>query len=263
MNQLFRLWRIYRRAFSWVRYGDANFPPAIYIETHNSCNRKCKYCQKALGVTRHPFLMMTGETFGKILDSLQEMKWSGILGFHNISEPLLDRRLTEWIGISHGILPKAKIKIETNGDFLTLELADELVRVGVMRVRIARHAPFNVIRDAQIESVLRKYPRVFWQYTLGIDAPISRINQLQDLPMPATGVCRVPFNQLAIRTDGSVALCCQDYLKETNFGNVMDSSLLEIWASPEFVKARRSLLAGIRPTRLCRCCDIEPKYLLG
>lgn len=250
---LFNIWLKLRKITNRIKYGDVNFPNAIYIETHSVCNRACSYCACSLKTDSKK--TMSEDTYTRTIDRLVEMKWSGILGFHYLNEPLLDTRLPRLISIAHERLPRAKLKLETNGDALTIGVASILVDSGIMRVRISRHEPFSNARDERIAFIIKRWPKIFHEYQLGKDAPILAFNNKLGISAPKTDICVAPTGQLPIRLDGSITLCCCDYEREINYGNIHDKSIMEIWNSPEFIQDRKSLASGGRPRRICIGCS--------
>lgn len=72
---------------------------------------------------------------------------------------------------------------------------------------------------------------------------------MQDVP------CVALFSTIVIRTDGSVQLCCLDALCKYYMGNVMDSSIVEIWRSEKFRNYRNLHMEGRRnEIDACRGC---------
>lgn len=51
--------------------------------------------------------------------------------------------------------------IFTNGDYLTLEMAENLVKAGVERVAITRHKPVPKEWDIRMNEICQKFPNVF------------------------------------------------------------------------------------------------------
>lgn len=72
---------------------------------------------------------------------------------------------------------------------------------------------------------------------------------MQDMP------CVVLFSTIVIRTDGSVQLCCLDTDLNYNMGNIMESSIVDIWRSEKFKKFRKLHMEGERnQINMCRGC---------
>lgn len=67
--------------------------------------------------------------------------------------------------------------------------------------------------------------------------------------------CARPFRELAIRYDGSVSICCNDFRGEYPIGNIMEQSIEDIWYSKRFEAARILLYAGERSFKPCYGCN--------
>lgn len=75
---------------------------------------------------------MAQETFNKIIKQLEAIKFSGIVNYHFYNEPLLDKRLPNLIRYVKKHLPSCINRVVSNGDFLSVELADDLISAGVV-----------------------------------------------------------------------------------------------------------------------------------
>jgi len=67
--------------------------------------------------------------------------------------------------------------------------------------------------------------------------------------------CIIPYRQLSISFDGTIAFCCLDSDFKDPIGNVNSSSISELWNSKKMVEYRKLLAEGLRsqvPT--CREC---------
>ncbi len=68
--------------------------------------------------------------------------------------------------------------------------------------------------------------------------------------------CALPFRQLAIHWDGSVAVCCNDWRGEYHCGNVLTDGVEAVWQSAAMGAAREMLYAGNRAgLKPCAGCD--------
>lgn len=68
--------------------------------------------------------------------------------------------------------------------------------------------------------------------------------------------CAKPFREMAIRWDGNVALCCDDWPGKYKIGNVFELGLEGIWHHDHFEAARRRLYAKDRNFGPCKGCDV-------
>lgn len=70
-------------------------------------------------------------------------------------------------------------------------------------------------------------------------------------------VCRYPFTHMTVRSNGTVIVCCADWLKELSYGNVMNHSLEELWNSKSLYDIRCKMLKYRgADMRCCRRCEI-------
>lgn len=72
---------------------------------------------------------------------------------------------------------------------------------------------------------------------------------------PLNKHCTRPFRFLNINWKGNAILCCNDFYGETNMGNVMETSLLDIWNCAAFHLYRLKLQNKKRDCFLCDKCD--------
>lgn len=104
---------------SWRKSHYLHYPQQVHIETQAVCNATCTFCpytrMERIG-TR-----MSDELIIKIIDDLREIPASvpfNICPF-KISDPLLDKRLYDIIGMVEEKLPSANVWLATNGTGLT------------------------------------------------------------------------------------------------------------------------------------------------
>ena len=69
--------------------------------------------------------------------------------------------------------------------------------------------------------------------------------------------CTSLWSSFVILTDGRVPLCCSDFNAKIQFGNVMNSSIQEIWQNARFEKTRNlHRLKGRQSIKLCKDCNV-------
>ena len=80
---------------------------------------------------------MDESLFKKIIAELVSVKYSGMLKFYTENEPLLDKRLVEFIQYANDNLPYLKgIQIDTNGLLLTESLGIKLFDAGLTYLHV-------------------------------------------------------------------------------------------------------------------------------
>ena len=84
-----------------------------------------------------------------------------------------------------------------------------------------------------------------------------------DRPHVPPARCDILDDMINIRADGRVVACCYDLTSSTNFGNIMEMSLQEIWDGLPSLSFRKDYESGNYP-ELCQNCMLVtgPKYLL-
>ena len=74
--------------------------------------------------------------------------------------------------------------------------------------------------------------------------------------------CVKPFREMGVNSDGSIDICCNDWLGEMQVGNIHDTTISEIWHSDEFYAMRRMLMSRDRIYRPCLGCS-DVGYRVG
>jgi MoaA/NifB/PqqE/SkfB family radical SAM enzyme len=104
---------------SWRKSHYMDYPQQVHIETQAVCNATCTFCpytrMERIG-TRMP-----DELIAKIINDLREIPPTvpfNVCPF-KISDPLLDKRLYDIIGLIEEKLPSANVWLATNGAALT------------------------------------------------------------------------------------------------------------------------------------------------
>ena len=240
----FRQWPM----FNWVQ-----------IETSTFCNRNCHGCPVSLFPRKKAF--MSDEVFGKVIDDLARLNFAGIIHLHAFNEPLADKTIVEKVRLISKRLPKAQIKMNSNGDFLSFDMLSQLVSAGLKELyvtqydgrisqRLLRILDKAGSREKEVLKVRVKSDLDFVGNRAGLLAPEIGCCE------PLLADCNRPSNQLVINYRGDIVICCNDYLAKISLGNVMGSSLLEIWNSKKFKLIRRLLRLKMRGRiELCRRCN--------
>lgn len=222
----------------------------VEIEVNSRCNRSCWYCPVAVLPPPPTPKFMADDVFVRLHEELRTLNYAGRISYHFLSEPLLRKDLSRLISLSKSMLPASWQVLFTNGDFLTDEKYEELVRAGVDQIVITQHDGLEVKpRERQIVQ--------FPEHLL----LTNRGGTMAVLPAPSaetkTLPCFAPTEMLIVASNGDVLLCYEDSKREHVFGNIMKSSLQEIWAEPGFAEFRRLLREGRRKEAggICERCS--------
>lgn len=236
----------------------------VEIETINRCNGTCEFCPVNCFIDPREKKLMDENLFKKIIDDLAQMNYSGRLSLFSNNEPFLDKRIMEFHRYARKMLPNARMHLYTNGtllkmqDFLELvDILDELIidnydqelKLIETSEKIVEYAELHPEIKEKVTIVLRKPKEILT--SRGGDAP-NRNQKVAD----GTITCVLPFQQLIIRPDGKVSLCCNDPLGKCTLGDTNNQTLMEIWKGDEFKKVRETVLEGRGNYGHCKCCDV-------
>lgn len=230
-----------------LRCGDWWFPQQVFIEISEKCNRKCWYCPNGYA-PQDGKNKITDEIFDLALDRLREIQWAGPVCYHRLNEPLLDKRLVQFVERTIRVLPASMPTIFTNGDFLTEDLAKQLLDAGVSKFVIARHPPYRQSWDDRVIPIIRNNLSTMRMIQVGIDTPMGLPNQ------PWLGKCVAPTVAMLIYINGDIGPCCSDVKKQVALGNIKTQSLMDIWNNPTWKDARKRLRSGERVFDICKEC---------
>jgi MoaA/NifB/PqqE/SkfB family radical SAM enzyme len=262
LKVLRKIYIAYSYVAAQLRYGDWRFPRIISIEISTHCNRACSYCPNVI-YPQKPRLIKQ-EVIEKIISRIGEIRYSGVVDFIFFSEPTLNPKLPEYVAMVKKAAPRCIPRICTNGDLLNSENVKALVDAGLDRIYVMRHNPTPEGWRENIEALAKEFPGVFVR--MDIDE-VERVEGLHDFNgllevkkhrgrhiVDGRARCQVHRHVAQFTVDGDWNLCCVDYAKTKSFGNLIPSSIMEIWNSPGFVRSRYMLEDGAPATSTCKTC---------
>lgn len=237
----------------------------VLIETRTDCNNHCPFCPHYFN--KKPLGIMKWDCYTTIIDQLCEMNYNGRVALMLSNEPLLDDRLNNMIVYAKSKSQRLFLDITTNGRLLTVPMVDKFFKLGLDNININDYRGDRDVYPEKwsscIESVYRAYgnnPKVsFKRRRLDERLPNYAGNISQEFDPDDFGFCNYPFRKLTIAYNGNILLCCDDFMYDTNFGNVMEDKLIDCWNHPDLNKARFSLLENSR-IGLCKRCNDYQDY---
>ncbi|MDD5016023.1 MAG: SPASM domain-containing protein [Atribacterota bacterium] len=252
-------WAAYR--IRWlIRYRHADFFNDLDIEINTNCNRRCSYCPNSVSErsSKKNEKLMPEETYRKIINELADINFNGRISPSLYGEPLLEKRLNKFIKYTRKKLPKVKIVILTNGDYLTIDIFKELIESGTNEFMVTQHdekVASNIVELFEYIKKYRKY-RKFVKYNhFTSETPLcNRGGLVKPKVQNKTPRCATPDNPVVIDYAGNVLLCCNDYHSLIKFGNINNQKLLEIWFGEQYKKMRRDIRKGIFELPICKKC---------
>jgi MoaA/NifB/PqqE/SkfB family radical SAM enzyme len=256
----------------------------VEIQLTSWCNRSCSFCPS--GTFPVPKQMMEWEVVDRIIGQLEPLHFSGTIGLHLMSEPLLHRKFAEIVAEFRARLPGTFIRIESNGDAIEnrMEKLLEYFDAGLNEILINCYdSPEQ--RGRRNEALLAlarendslwywndrmenpKGPRHAWRsirlrdfYESGFSlrnwgghVELQRPDQLS-FPLPLS--CDRPFQRVHVNYKGQVILCNNDWKFEVTAGDLMKEDFEDVWNSAVFTEHYRPrLLRCNRGMKLCESCD--------
>ena len=66
--------------------------------------------------------------------------------------------------------------------------------------------------------------------------------------------CIIPSNNVAVNAEGKFLACCNDFFGESDFGDLRDKSVSEIWNSREYQEFRKDARKDKFSLDICKRC---------
>lgn len=235
----------------------------IEIETINRCNGNCSFCPVNHNDDPRTETFMTWELFKKIIGELESLDYDGELSLFSNNEPLLDKRIVELHRYAREHLPNVRIHMFTNGTLFTLDLFQRLIPYLDELIIDNYQQELRLIRpNKEIADYIEQHPELRKKVTIvlrkpneiltsrGGDAP-NRKNMISY----ENETCALPFEQMIVRPDGKVSLCCNDPLGRNTLGDLNKESITDVWYGQKFQMVRKCLKEGRKNWEHCRYCD--------
>jgi radical SAM protein with 4Fe4S-binding SPASM domain len=263
----------------------------IDLETSSQCNRRCHYCPNSKHDRLSSNTFMSDTVFTRVIEDLAAIDYCGALHFHGYNEPLMHiENLAVRIREARARLPRARLGIYTNGDYLDAETYRVLEECGIQFIMLSIHlAPGKAWNENEIlDRVMRKGKELNlevvrneyqpgtmirctltggqiqvnmqeWNYA---EMGSTRGGALSGIGVKAenrTEPCFHPLNYLMIGYKGDVVPCCdfvttiaehRDYI----IGNVAETSLFDIYTGEKGWRRRcNALSTGPKMAPCDRC----------
>lgn len=243
----------------------------ITIETVGNCNLACPTCLRQSYPDRSAvedrftgFRRMPDELYHRIIDQAQAMGYTGRINLQFFNEPLMDRRLPDFAAYARG-KGFSMVRCFSNGDLLTATRAAELDGL-LDEIDIALYDPNAsgtplVQGRAERESLIRSWFTTTTIIFTGGGHIITHFSPragLQDaIEAARPNPCLYDAQErLIIDHTGKMLMCCDDIAGVFGLGNVTDSTLHDLWYSPQHTEIVETLMqpGGRRAFGYCWSC---------
>jgi hypothetical protein len=263
----------------------------VEMETHSYCNRRCSYCPNVVGDRLGANQFMPADIWETIIGGLQEIDYRNGLILNYYNEPLADRSILDRIREARARLPKARIMIYSNGDYLEPGFVDELADAGLDYMHISIHLkrddrysdlyvvnrmneisvrmgiPAKITRIKSGEYVMAHAPHRtmeievrainFYQHGTDRGGLIDDIHTAEK----RSASCFFPFAHFVISFNGLIAPCChirsdRPEHAEYIYGNLRDyGSIFQAFTSAAAAAWRRELGGSQVKRTPCDTCS--------
>jgi radical SAM protein with 4Fe4S-binding SPASM domain len=240
-------------------------PLIVSIETINKCNNSCSFCPANKNADSRPFMKMDIKLFKKIISDLKNWNYSGYISVYVNNEPFMDDRIVDFYKYIKEEIPNAQTLLFTNGLLLTLDKFKN----------IYKYIDTLIINNYNTKPKLHDNIREIYKYVKENDSHFESINiniQLRYINEVLTNragnspnkriankiqteLCLLPYTDLTIYPNGTVGLCCSDAKEVTNYGNLSEISIQDIWNSTQLKTIRENIKLGRDGNSFCKFCD--------
>ncbi|HKQ05054.1 MAG TPA: radical SAM protein [Blastocatellia bacterium] len=212
----------------------------IEWETTSYCNRTCSFCPNSFIDRLSEKLAMPEAAWQAILEGLRAVDYRGTIVWSRYSEPLSERQIIERIRQVRQAAPRARIAINSNGDYLDADYLRQLEEAGLDRLWLDVYFPDDEAYDHEAAgryhdkllrriqrsaSLLSRRPELAYRIASEKTEVVSRVRNvasMKALDLSDRGgliqiarqtarfaPCYAPYKHLVIDWDGSVVICCQ------------------------------------------------------
>jgi len=235
----------------------------VEIETINRCNGVCDFCPVNKNKDMRDYKIMPEELFEKIICQLAEVNYTGRVALFSNNEPFLDKKILERHTYARKMLPNARMHLCTNGTLLTIDKFIEIVQYLDELIIDNYQQDLKLIKPCrEIVEYCEMHPELKKKVTIVLRKPKEILTtrggtapNRKDMPIYAGIGCVLPYQQLIIRPDGKVSLCCNDPLGKNTLGDLTKESILDVWYGEKCRQVRKLIGAGRDKWDYCRHCD--------
>jgi Radical SAM superfamily len=269
----------------------------IEIETSTQCNRRCTYCPNsnpALAHRREKNDFLDMDMLEKLLSELQEIDYDRKISLVGMNEFFMHEDNFEYAELVKAMLPRCRLQIYSNGDYLDRDFLDRAEKAGVDLLVISWHLQAG--KAYNVEDVLDRAMKfkkktdvqlLLMDYAKGLrlhfQAKTGRLHILAGLvnwnadghnwsgavdagkQMPADDVpCESPVNILCLTQSGDFTLCCavprertpENIASGAVMGNLKDfPSIFHAYAGDAMLYWRQHSFSTGHIPPLCQGCS--------
>jgi radical SAM protein with 4Fe4S-binding SPASM domain len=240
-----------------------SYPKFIEIETINKCNMSCSFCPTNKKNDIRKFTIMDEKLFKKIIEEISYIDNEVLVYFHSNNEPLLDQRIPEFIQYAKENLSntKAILGMSTNGTLLSEEIFLKLTQY--LDILIINNYSENMQLIKTVKNIYNRYR--YNEFTADITINLRNVKEViknvggnspnYSYNKPINIQCLLPFEQMVIRPDGKISLCCKDVYGQYTLGDIRYETISSIWNNDIYNNLRKKMRLGRNNIQLCSNCN--------
>ena len=237
----------------------------IQIETISCCNGSCSFCPVNKFIDPRPTIKMSEILFKSIIKQLVDLNYQHQIVFSSNNEPLMDKRIENFITYTKERLPQAKLVMWTNGKLLTLKrfkkltiVLDKLIFDNYNDHNEWNHSAKEIFKYIKKTNDKSNLDLIFFmrRETDILNTRAGGVKNRRAIK-PLKSPCLYPFSQFNVRPDGKISLCCVEALGKKTLGDLTKESLVDIWYNDKFNNIREKLQNknGRKLIAICSGCD--------
>ena len=269
----------------------------LEIEIFSYCNRVCWFCPNSFIDRRTKNIFMEEQLYLKVINELKDIDYSNDITYSRYNEPTAKQSIfLERLKQARNLLPKANLKTNSNGDYITKDYLFKLRDSGLNELFMQQYDLIPDIYDYENnkKQMQKKLDKLGLPYELIKDIPGFKIeykvnmdgmrvqlrsrNFLHDGSSRGNTInlandyvrtqrCLQPFNNIYVDYDGNVMICCAlrsdiDSHADGIMGNISNNSLADIFVGNAYKKWRDHHLTDGPKEGVCKTCrdNVKPTY---
>ena len=226
---------------------------SVNLEITSLCNMSKEHCTQCPNAWRMENFGQTNiktEVIERFFKELNGYGYTGLTAFHSYNEPLMDKRIYDICATHKELCPDAKIEILSNGRLMDNDVAVRLLKLGVDQIAISAYEDSTYQRLVDIFAPLRhEHPNCKFFVTRQILDDRMHMygwKTRAEKGLPTIQTCNRVKEQLVVTATGELQVCCYEWKKEMQFGNIKENTLTEILEKSDFLSIRDDLIKGYR-----------------
>lgn len=237
----------------------------LEIETVNRCNGTCNFCPVNKNIDPRKLVFMKESLFNKIIRQLSEIEYNGHLCLFSNNEPLLDSRVVQFYKHARKMLPNATLYMFTNGTLLSIKIFKELIK-SLDELVINNYSCelseccCNIVEYVNDQRSLKNKVSIIMRNANEILSTRGGLSPNKKIKKSIDAKCTLPFQQMIVRPDGKISLCCNDALGEYTLGDLNSDTILDVWFGDAYTNIRNKLYYGRKMLKKCMYCDALELY---